>query len=192
MIVKKELENIILDFHKNKKYIGVGSMSALPIAKILGTENAGPGATLTYGPDLENIHESLQEMYETAQKLGNEIKDTPLEEINHDQQNKIISAPCKVYVDANPAQIFNNVKYMVDEVVKCCKAKVPQPITVFSTVEVNAEQQEEFVQLMQNVSMQSRKEKGVIRFDVHQDAENQSTYNMYMVFRDADSIIAHK
>lgn len=45
---------------------------------------------------------------------------------------------------------------------------------------------------MKVLSSQSRKENGVIRFDVHQDAENLSSYNMYMVFSNTDAITAHR
>lgn len=157
------------------------------IAKVLGTENGGPGVTLTLGPE-----EQQEELMIMAEKFGNTVAQTPIQEIEHDADNKVISIPSKLYPDATPAQVFANVQAMVSEVVQNVKSKAPQPITIFSTVEVSPEKNEEFEEMMQALSIQSRKEKGIIRFDVHQDAENLSTYNMYMVFRDADAITSHR
>lgn len=45
---------------------------------------------------------------------------------------------------------------------------------------------------MKMLAVKSRNESGIIRFDVLQDAENQMTYNMYMVFRDPEAITKHR
>ena len=61
---------------------------------------------------------------------------------------------------------------MVAEVVKNSKLNAPHPITILSTVEISGDFLEEFEELMQMLSVKSRKENGIIRFDVLQDAES--------------------
>ena len=45
---------------------------------------------------------------------------------------------------------------------------------------------------MGDIAVNSRKEKGIIRFDFMQDVENMSTYYIKMVYKDAEAISNYK
>ena len=49
MTVSKEITNVITQFHKAGKYIGVGQQSSLLVANVLGDQKGGPGITLSMG-----------------------------------------------------------------------------------------------------------------------------------------------
>lgn len=107
---------MIKDFHASEKYLGLTQMSPILIAKILGKNEGGPGALITMGCKGDEKDWPYQETIDTASNFGNDLLEARIDQVTHDPPNKLVTAPANMQSNASPAEIFTNVKALVDEV----------------------------------------------------------------------------
>lgn len=91
-------------------------MSPILIAKILGKNEGGPGALITMGCKGDEKDWPYQETIDTASNFGNDLLEARIDQVTHDPPNKLVTAPANMQSNASPAEIFTNVKALVDEV----------------------------------------------------------------------------
>ena len=103
MTVNKEVENIVLAFHKEKKPIGALCISPVLIAKII--ENA----KVTIGQDTGTIEALLA--------LNAEHVNTNHGEVVVDKENQIFTTPCYM-LDADITDIANGAENLVKALIE--------------------------------------------------------------------------
>lgn len=103
MKVLPEVEQVIREAYKQKKFIGALCISPVLIAKVLGN------GELTLGQPNDAV--------KVIQKLGARHKETQNGEIVVDMENKIVTTPCYM-LNATVADIFHGADAMVKAIVK--------------------------------------------------------------------------
>lgn len=91
-------------------------MSPILVAKILGKNEGGPGALITMGCKGDEQTWPFQDTIDTASNFGNDLLEARIDQVTHDPPNKLVTAPANMQSNASPAEIFTNVKALVDEV----------------------------------------------------------------------------
>ena len=83
MSVKEDVKNVLLDFHKSQKYIGLCCISPVVAAKVFGTKSGGPGLKMTLGGrgDSWPYNGSI----DAASSFGNNLVESDLADICHDK-----------------------------------------------------------------------------------------------------------
>ena len=97
-----------------------------------------------------------------------------INEVSHDLDQKIVSTPATLYRDVTPAEIFDNVKRVVDEVAnqirhQAMKPESEKPFAFILNVHVGMALQMEFEMLLMDMATSTRRHGGVVTFDVLQD-----------------------
>ena len=70
--------------------------------------------------------------------------------------------------------------------------KLTDHIALSVTVEVNPEMEEEFLKVMEEDAIESRKEEGCLRFDLSKNTEKEHTYAIYEMYKNKDAVAFHK
>lgn len=68
---------------------------------------------------------------------------------------------------------------------------VPYPITFIIQVQVAEDRLPEWEKLVQTDAEESRLEKGCLRYDVLEDAENPTNFTLYKVFKNKNAVADH-
>ena len=188
MSVTEDVEAALKDFHTGKKYIGLCCISPVLGAKIFGTKNGGPGIKTTFGMPAENTNGAI----EAAKALGNDVVDTAITQVCHDEQNKIVSGQAYMKQDAYPRMVFASAKMIVDTVAtQLLKTQgVEQALVV--NITVKPENIDEFIKVARHDATESRKEEGCFRFDVLQDPEDKTKFQFYEAYRNKEAVESHK
>mmetsp|Transcript_7017 Transcript_7017/g.11787 ORF Transcript_7017/g.11787 Transcript_7017/m.11787 type:complete len:120 (+) Transcript_7017:725-1084(+) len=95
---------------------------------------------------------------------------------------------------ASPAQIYDNVKQMVDEVCSRVRNEGKQtfPFCLVVTVEIKEDCLDKFMEVMKYDAKQSRLETGCYRFDLLRDADKPNRFVFYEVYKSLDAFQFHK
>lgn len=189
MEVNEELEAIILDFHSSQKFLGFCSNAPIILAKVLGRKRyERPGTLVTFGG------KESQGLMKVAEKFGNEVKETEFTEVLHDKMNRIVTVPGNSTGKRKPSAVFACMQSLVQQVNSQLKGtkKTSKTISIISTYEINKGMKEAFEDAMFDYSYLTRQEEGCVRFDVLEGFDNPMSYSVLRVFRDIDSMIAHK
>ena len=100
MTVHDDVAAVLKDFHAAKKYIGLCCISPVVAAKVFGTQSGGPGATLTLGCRGDNW--PYNGSIDAATSFGNTLVEKEINQICHDEVNRIVSGPAYMRGDASP------------------------------------------------------------------------------------------
>lgn len=104
--VNPEIESIIKAFHKKQKPMAFACIAPILAAKVLGTENDGPGISVTVGDaDVDTIS--------NIEKLGNTHVKTRVTEAHTDTKNLIVSTAAYMDRNPSPAQIYQGIGEMI-------------------------------------------------------------------------------
>lgn len=106
--VHPEVERVIKDFHKASSPIAAICIAPVLLAKVLGSE----GLAITLGADSETAAE--------ARKTGAIVEECPVTDYISDRNHKIITTPAYMYDDANPAQVFEGIQGLANELLEMC------------------------------------------------------------------------
>jgi enhancing lycopene biosynthesis protein 2 len=108
MIVNKEIEKIIQDFHKHGKPIGMCCISPVIAAKVINN------CKITLGKD-KNIQEIIKNMGNGSISISKEVDEVLIDEKNH-----VITTPA--YMENAPLyKIYEGIGKMIEEVLKLIK-----------------------------------------------------------------------
>ena len=121
MVVIPELEKVLKDFHKEKKIIGLACIAPIIAAKVFGTSSGGPGVKITLG--MKGEHWPYNGSIDVAEKFGNTLKDTMVEGICEDKENKIYSTPAYMKVNVRPHEVYEGIDKMIKKISKSFKTK---------------------------------------------------------------------
>ena len=114
MTVQDDVSSVFKDFHASKKYMGLACISPVVAAKVFGTKSGGPGIQMTLGCKGDNW--PYNGAIDAAESFGNEIVERAVNQVCHDEKNKIVTSPAYMRGDANPNQVFTSMKNIVDTV----------------------------------------------------------------------------
>ena len=194
MTVKEDVAKVMKDFHSAEKFMGLCCIAPVVAAKVFGKNSGGPGTKLTMGNKGSEEEWPYQGAIDAATSFGNSMELTNLDGVTVDAQNKIVTAPAYMSGKANPGQIYDNVKKMVDTVAQRVRKDPGSalPVSIIVTVEIKPDQMEAFLKAMDFNSQNSRLEEGCYRFDVLQDQENPNKFTFYEVYKDQAAIDFHK
>jgi enhancing lycopene biosynthesis protein 2 len=110
MTVDPEVENVIKGFHNLAKPIGLCCIAPVIAAKVLGTQNEGPGCTVTIGNDPQTA--------KAIQDMGSHHQQQAVTEACIDEKNNLITAPAYMYGDAPIHQVYEGIGRMIEKVVE--------------------------------------------------------------------------
>ena len=116
MEVKADVATVMKEFHAAQKYMGLCCISPILAAKVFGKNSGGSGAKMTLGAKGSEEEWPYQGSIDAASSFGNDMVETDINGTVHDEANKIVTAPAYMKGTASPAQIYDNVKSMVDTV----------------------------------------------------------------------------
>lgn len=116
MAVKDDVVSVIKEFHAAQKYMGLCCISPIIAAKVLGKGSGGHGAKMTLGAKGSEEDWPYQGSIDAASSFGNEMVESDIDGAVHDEKNKIVTAPAYMKGTASPAEVYENVKKMVDAV----------------------------------------------------------------------------
>jgi len=88
-------------------------------AKVFGTKSGGPGLKLTLGCRGDDW--PYNGSIDAATSWGNELIETTIDKVCHDEVNKIVTSPAYMKGSATPSEVYNSVRRMVDSVVSNMK-----------------------------------------------------------------------
>ena len=95
--------------------------------------------------------------------------------------------------DATPAEVYDSVKKMVDELLfRARQDSKSMPVVLVVNVEIKQGHLEEFLKVINYDAEGSRRETDCYRFDVLRDMENDHKFIFYEAYKDASSIDVHK
>lgn len=114
MAVKDDVASVMKEFHAAQKYMGLCCISPILAAKVFGKNSGGQGAKLTLGSKGGEDAWPYQGSIDAASSFGNDMVEVEIDGAVHDEKNKIITAPAYMKGTATPAEIYDNVKKMVD------------------------------------------------------------------------------
>ena len=103
MAVKDDVVAIMKEFHAAKKYIGLCCIAPILAAKVFGKNSGGEGAQLTLGSKGTEADWPYQGAIDAANSFGNEMVETEIDGIVHDEKNKMVTAPAYMKGTASPA-----------------------------------------------------------------------------------------
>lgn len=174
--------------------MGLCCIAPVVAAKVLGKSSGGPGATLTMGGKGTEEAWPYQGAIDAAASFGNEMVLTELDGAVLDSANKIVTAPAYMSGQSSPAQIYENVKKMVDMVAEQVRqdGRDSLPFSVLVHVEIKPDRIDDFKKALAFNSENSRLEEGCYRFDVLQDQENPCKFTFYEVYKNTAALDAHK
>lgn len=105
--VLPSINQIILDFYKQKKPIGAACIAPALIARVLGTH----GVTVTIGEN-EDVSTAIK-------KMGAIHKNRAVDEVCVDEQHKVVTAPAYMY-DATPAGVEAGISQLIQQLADWC------------------------------------------------------------------------
>lgn len=68
---------------------------------------------------------------------------------------------------------------------------VPYPLTILTQLSIAQDRVEEFTQIVQVEAMESKLEKGCLRYDILEDQDKPTNFTLYQVFKNGDAIADH-
>lgn len=108
--VHPDVSRIIKGFHAKGKPIAVCCIAPVLAARALGKTSGGPGVEVTIGND--------QGTASAIASWGSTNVPKAVTEAHVDTKHKIVSTPAYMYGDATPAQVFEGVGKMIDQLVR--------------------------------------------------------------------------
>ena len=118
MQVITDVERILFEALATKTPLGLCCISPVLAAKVLGTENGGPGATLTLGKEGDDF--PYAGSIGAAESFGNTVEHKDVNEICIDEKNSIVTTPAYMK-NAAFHEVFDGVQEMVKAVLDKAK-----------------------------------------------------------------------
>jgi len=191
MVVQDDVSAVMKDFHAAQKYIGMCCISPVVAAKVFGTNSGGPGLKMTLGCRGDDW--PYNGSIDAATSFGNELVEAGIDQVVHDETNRIVTSPAYMKGNASPSQVFNSVKKMVDSVAhNMKKASSADPVTLLVSVEINPDRLSEFKKVIAIDAEGSRLEDGCFRFDVLQDPEDSHKFTFYEAYVNSEAVDFHR
>jgi enhancing lycopene biosynthesis protein 2 len=131
MTVQDDVAGVLKDFHAAKKQIGLCCIAPVVAAKVFGTKSGGPGLKMTLGCRGDDWPHNGA--IDAATSFGNEVIEAQVDQVCHDEVNRIHTVPAYMKGSATPSQVFSSVAKLVDSVaqnVRKTEASVSQPISL--------------------------------------------------------------
>merc|ERR1719240_1482840 len=147
MAVKYDVASVMNEFHAAQKYMGLCCISPILAAKVFGKNSGGQGAKLTLGSKGGEDAWPYQGSIDAASSFGNDMVEVEIDGAVHDEKNKIITAPAYMKGTATPAEIYDNVKKMVDSVsdqVRDQSSTDDLPFAILVHVQIKPDRLDEF------------------------------------------------
>ena len=130
---------------------------------------------------------------DAAASFGNQMVEVDIDGSIHDEENRIVTAPAYMKGTATPAQIYHNIKSMVDTVAQQVKEHpdADQALAIYMTVEIKQDRIHEFKNMLAYNSLQTRLEPGCYRFDMLQDESDPCKFHFYEVYKNKAALDEH-
>lgn len=107
--VDADVSRVIKAFHAARKPVGVCCIAPVLAARVLGRSAGGPGVEVTIGND--------QSTAGAIGRWGSKNVVKKVEQSHTDFSQRIASTPAYMYAEATPAQIFEGIGLMIDNLV---------------------------------------------------------------------------
>ena len=108
--VKEDVANVLKDFHKQGKVIGLTCIAPILAAQVLGESKL----KMTMGKRAANF--PYAGSIDVAAKYGNLMEEKDVREVSVDWHNHIVTTPCYMQGDATPYDIYAGVDHFVTKV----------------------------------------------------------------------------